>query len=394
MQRGWGPAALMKAAHRRRVGEGPSDFISWPRPLEYETIFEKMTSSKRRPTELVDMGKLMSMPAIEPLILAQISGPGHPTKTPVPPLGEIVIGRDEECHVVLDEDAASRVHAKILYTDYQPELLDLGSTNGTFLNGKPIHRAFLRHGDEIQVGSSVFEVPVGSEELGPHGSKEARGSLERFESLVRKSRDGAPSPQQSSAISGQLSEIRLTSLLQIIESDKSTGTLVVISGGREGKLYIHQGAVRHATLGRARGAKALYRLMVLQDGRFELFIPGRSPEYDTVDGTLQRHLLEAMRQKDELSLCMQSLPSSSASLALNPDKHIVPAKVPPSVFDVLAAVDRFKTVEQVFEQCQLPDFEIGRILHVLLKHNVLKAETKGAAPERSLGAKVTNAGSS
>jgi pSer/pThr/pTyr-binding forkhead associated (FHA) protein len=353
-----------------------------------------MTSSKRRPTELVDMGKLLAMQGIEPLTLTQIAGPGHPTKAQVPPLGEIIIGRDEECHVVLDEDAASRLHAKILYTDYQPELLDLGSTNGTFLNGKPIHRAFLKHGDEIQVGSCVFEVSVGTEELRAHGAQEAQGSFERFESLIRKSRDRAPSRQQSSAISGQLSEIRLTSLLQIIESDKSTGTLAVISGGREGKLYIHQGAVRHATYGRARGAKALYRLMVLEDGHFDLFIPGRSPEYDTVEGNLSRHLLEAMRQKDELTHCLKSLPPSTASLALNPEKHIVPARVPPSVFDVLAAVGRFKTVGKVFERCQLPDFEIGRILHVLLKHNVLKLESEGQGTERALEVKVTNSGSS
>jgi hypothetical protein len=55
--------------------------------------------------------------------------------------------------------------------------------------------------------------------------------------MIRKSKVDAPAAAgQSSAISGDLSEIRLPSLLQVLESDRATGTLVIRRAGREGKL--------------------------------------------------------------------------------------------------------------------------------------------------------------
>lgn len=102
-----------------------------------------MSPRQKRPTELVDMGKLMSLSGVQPISLSQITGPGSPRKFRVLPFEEVVLGRDEECEIILDEDPVSRKHAKLLYHGRQPELLDLGSTNGTFLNGKRVHRAFL-----------------------------------------------------------------------------------------------------------------------------------------------------------------------------------------------------------------------------------------------------------
>lgn len=324
----------------------------------------------KRPTELVDMTKLLSLQGSDPLVLSQVAGRHPGRKTRVLPFGEVMIGRDDDCQIVLDEDPVSRRHAKVLFLDQKPELLDLGSTNGTFLNGKRVHRAFLKDGDRIQVGGSVFEVKIGKEERDEETLLDA--NVKRVQSLIQKSM-GEPdsSPGQSSAISGTLSEIRLPSLLQVIESDRVTGTLVIRHGGREGKLHIHQGAVRHATLGRSLGVKALYRLMAFDEGHFELFIPGRSPEYDTVEGDLQKHLLEAMRQKDEFPMYRKELPQGDSRLGFNHEISVSLARVPPVVYSVLAAVAHHGAIEEVVEFCPLPDFEVCRVLLALLKHRLL-----------------------
>ena len=254
------------------------------------------------------MGKLMSLSGVQPITLSQTTGPGSPRTFRVLPFEDVVLGRDEDCAIVLDEEPVSRKHAKLLYHGSQPELLDLGSTNGTFLNGKRVHRGFLTNSSRFQVGSSNFVVEAATDvmiESPPDG----------LASLLRKSKNrSTPSPQQASAISGRLSELRLPSLLQMIESDRATGTLVILHGGQEGKPHIHQGAVRHASLERASGLKALYRLMALDEGGFEFYISGRNPGFDTVEGDMQRHLLEAMRQKDELSVYKKRLPRPEVRL--------------------------------------------------------------------------------
>ena len=332
-----------------------------------------MVQRKNRPTELVDMGKLMSGAGVDPLVLCQVEGPGPTRKVRVLPLEEVVLGRDDDCEVILDEGPVSRTHAKVVYQGYQPELHDLGSTNGTFLNGKRVRRAFLKHGDRFQVGANVFEVRLGLETTDAAAADAASDThVRNLQSLLKKKKNN---PQQTSAISGRIAEIRLTSLLQIIESDRATGTLVVLNGGREGKLHIHQGAVRHATLGRARGVKALYRLMALDEGSFELYIPGRNPDYDTIDGDLQKHLLEAMRQKDEVAVYRKQLPSADTRLIFTSEKALPLSRVPAAVFEVMASISQYHSVGKVVEYCSLPDFEVCRVLLALLKHGIVSVES-------------------
>ena len=333
-----------------------------------------MVSRKNRPTELVDMGKLMSGAGVDPLVLCQVEGPGPTRKVRVLPLEEVVIGRDDDCEVILDEGPVSRTHAKVVYQDYQPELHDLGSTNGTFLNGKRVHRAFLKHGDRFQVGANVFEVRLGLETTDVAAADAGSDSHVRHLQLLLKTKKNNL-PEQASAISGRIAEIRLTSLLQIIESDRATGTLVVLHAGREGKLHIHQGVVRHATLGRASGVKALYRLMALEEGSFDLYIPGRNPDYDTVEGDLQTHLLEAMRQKDEVAVYRKQLPSADTRLIFTSEKALPLSRVPPAVFEVMTSLSQHHTVGDVIELCSLPDFEVCRVLLALLKHGIVSVES-------------------
>ena len=76
-------------------------------------------------------------------------------------LGEavVVFGRDETCDVVLDEQRASRRHCEIRRDGDGWRVVDLGSSNGTFLGGQPVLAARLLPGDEIEIGSTllVFE---------------------------------------------------------------------------------------------------------------------------------------------------------------------------------------------------------------------------------------------
>jgi pSer/pThr/pTyr-binding forkhead associated (FHA) protein len=70
--------------------------------------------------------------------------------------GVINIGRDSDNDIQLMFDSISRHHARINNMPYVCEVEDLGSTNGTSVNGGRITRYDLRHGDEIQLGSCTL----------------------------------------------------------------------------------------------------------------------------------------------------------------------------------------------------------------------------------------------
>ncbi|MDH7487102.1 MAG: FHA domain-containing protein [Anaerolineae bacterium] len=63
------------------------------------------------------------------------------------------IGRDPACDLRLDHPTVSRQHARLDVQGHQHVLLDLGSTNGTFVNGQPIQRLVLPIGARVQIGA-------------------------------------------------------------------------------------------------------------------------------------------------------------------------------------------------------------------------------------------------
>ena len=67
---------------------------------------------------------------------------------------ETTIGRHESNEIVLPDPIASRNHAKVSKKRKGYVVKDLGSHNGTKLNGKLIHEALLDHKDEIRIGQS------------------------------------------------------------------------------------------------------------------------------------------------------------------------------------------------------------------------------------------------
>ena len=72
---------------------------------------------------------------------------------------ELTIGRGGGCGIVLGDDTfVSQVHARMYRRDGDVYVEDLGSRNGTFVNGEPIGSATrLRRGDQLQFGSTVAE---------------------------------------------------------------------------------------------------------------------------------------------------------------------------------------------------------------------------------------------
>ena len=81
---------------------------------------------------------------------------------------ETLIGRSEDCPIRIEHSKVSRIHAVFRVTSDGAELVDLGSMNGTRVNGQRIlGPRRLRHGDSIQVGSELLEVEIDGDSAGP-----------------------------------------------------------------------------------------------------------------------------------------------------------------------------------------------------------------------------------
>jgi pSer/pThr/pTyr-binding forkhead associated (FHA) protein len=104
-------------------------------------------------------------------------------KTLLFPFGEFLIGRGAECHIRPNSDWVSRQHCLLRVTPDGVFIRDLGSRNGTLVNGiRVVDERRLGNSDQLQVGPLVFEVqvetyPSPSSPLGPTVSDQGETGL-------------------------------------------------------------------------------------------------------------------------------------------------------------------------------------------------------------------------
>jgi ABC transport system ATP-binding/permease protein len=70
----------------------------------------------------------------------------------LPPGSVKTIGRSPGAEFIVDAALVSRLHCQITATEEALQVKDLGSTNGTFVNGRRVKTAELREGDRLSVG--------------------------------------------------------------------------------------------------------------------------------------------------------------------------------------------------------------------------------------------------
>jgi hypothetical protein len=101
-----------------------------------------------------DSGATRVRQAIPKYVLRGVSGALFSKVFPV--TGPVVMGRAAECDISVPADEISRRHALVKPTPEGLAVEDLGSSNGTFINGKRVQHGFLNPGDELRLDAVRF----------------------------------------------------------------------------------------------------------------------------------------------------------------------------------------------------------------------------------------------
>jgi pSer/pThr/pTyr-binding forkhead associated (FHA) protein len=95
-----------------------------------------------------------------------VSGPGAGTGFEID-RERVIVGRGPGVDRAFDDPAMSRQHAAIEFIGAGFRLRDLGSSNGTMLNGAPVQSAELTHGDQFTIGDRKFVLAIEEREREP-----------------------------------------------------------------------------------------------------------------------------------------------------------------------------------------------------------------------------------
>jgi hypothetical protein len=291
-----------------------------------------------------------------------ISGKYQGGEFPLPPNSEIIVGRSSDLDMVLVEDMVSRRHAKITVDSESVQIQDLGSTNGTFVNGERIKRANLNDGDRVLIGTSIIKLVASDAPLppAPPGKRIQQVAEARRTNQVR-------------SMSGAIDEVPLPDLLQLFGSSRKTGALVVKTDTDLGKVYLEKGLIVHATINEAEQLtpeKCVYRIITWRHGTFymEPAEDGSLPQ--RVELSCEAALMEGLRIFDEVHRI--ALPVMASRIALTRPLTVKLRDLTPVQLDVLQVAIEQTQLEAVFNNSPLDDVQIAQALAVLIDNGYLK----------------------
>jgi pSer/pThr/pTyr-binding forkhead associated (FHA) protein len=297
-----------------------------------------------------------------------ISGKYQGGEFPLRPNREIIIGRSSDLDMVLVEDMVSRKHAKITTDDHVVTIQDLGSTNGTFVNGEKVRKADLKDGDRILIGTSIIKIVFVDGENTSHLTEtEARSKM----AVAANKKTAAPK-----SMAGSIEEIPLPDLLQLLSTSRKSGVLVVHSDRHVGKIFFRKGQIYFANLENQFNIgprKALIRMLGWTQGSFELEPPDESAVLEEMTESTEQMLIEGMRQLDEYRVIIEKLPELASPIGVARPLKGRLRELSPEELDVFQAAMEVKTVAALFDQSSLTDLEIAQKLSQLFEKGVLVA---------------------
>lgn len=284
--------------------------------------------------------------------------------------GETCIGRSSDIDLVLMEDMVSRKHARLWIEDGQIHLQDLGSTNGTFVNGEKITKTTVSRGDRILVGTSIMKVV----ETDKQPRKTRADSMPQGEPSRIPGSSKTTMHRNSSSMTGTIDEVPLPDLTQLFSTSKKTGTLLIMRDGVEGKIHLDKGQLIYASLSDSpelQPLKAIFRILSWETGTFELRGPEVHDFPETINMPTEHILMEGLRQLDEIRHMENKLPPMEAELTVVTPLVSPLGDLGKEELDIFQLVYNHGTLREVLDRARANDADAATVIIELIKKDYI-----------------------
>jgi pSer/pThr/pTyr-binding forkhead associated (FHA) protein len=298
-----------------------------------------------------------------------ISGKYQGGEYPLPDDKEIVIGRGGELDIVLVEDMVSRKHAKITTQQGKVVIQDLGSTNGTFVNGEKIKRFRLKEGDRVLIGTSILKL-ISSADAQQDNARFTREELNASLDAI-----GRRQANKADVTSGNLEELPLPDILTLMSTGKKTGVLAVRSEEHEGRVYLKAGRIFYAILDdndELGPLKALFRMINFETGSFALGAPTNEEFMLELEEPTDQLVADAVRQSNELKELKGVLPEVEDTLTVPRPLQPQMSALQADELDVLQLALNLTFFQSVLDKSPFSDLRTCQIVKSLIEREYLR----------------------
>lgn len=193
------------------------------------------------------------------------------------------------------------------------------------------------------------------------------------------------------ALQGSLSDLALPDVIQLVSVSGKTGVFNLSGDGIEGKIFLKEGQITDAHVGRLRGEYAVYEMAMWRKGQF-IFVPAVESEQVTITKSNTSLMMEAARRLDEWRVLQRKIPSLELIPYFLPrDPGHDQITLSPMEWQILTKIDSTRTIRQLEEATALSAFDVCKVLFGLLTSGLiaLRASDEKPAQGKPAGPSVT-----
>ncbi len=291
------------------------------------------------------------------------------------------IGRHESNEIQLPSRAVSNFHAEILKEDGALVIRDLGSTNGTQVNGERVDRSVVAPGDSIRIGNHVLSLQLRPASEGA-ACRSSSSGVDGFSPGAR-GRILAPRARPPVANDGNgATDLPLAELLRRLSARPEPHRALLERDGGKAQLYFNRQRLFHVEYEGVVGEKALYRLFSWHEGSYEIQILEESVSLPvSVCLPLDALIVEGLDHAQELGKLVAGLPPLATPLRLKEDCPLPLTAHSPAEIEIFQAIIRYETIEKVLERSPWTDVRVSRLIASLLSKGVFEARSSGEMDE-------------
>jgi len=196
----------------------------------------------------------------------------------------------------------------------------------------------------------------------------------RVERLLGRHRTSRRNGGRDALLSGSVEHLSLADLVQILSMNGRDCKVTLAQDVREGEIHFVDGEIVHASAGRARGVKALYRLFSWERATFRVHAVEIATSERSIQGETSNVVMDGLVALDEWNRWRTRLPDPDTVLALAGDARtrLDGVQVRPAEFDVLARSKLGSNVAQILEESPLPDAQLAQAIHDLLSRGIVR----------------------
>ena len=192
--------------------------------------------------------------------------------------------------------------------------------------------------------------------------------------LQRKQQERIGRKDARTKFSGQLADMAIVDLLQTIEISRKSGTIELETDLGNATVWFRDGKVVDAQMGRLQAAAAVYRLLGISEGTFEVEFRNIN-RASVVEEATQTLLMEGMRRVDEWVRLLEGLPPLDHILTLDERLLAVrPDSLPSAETTLLRRFDGRRTIIEIIDDTGVDDLEVLQMIGSLYFEGLLTDE--------------------